>query len=229
MNPYQVALGRHAMRIEVVEALLLGIENHHRVAELTLASVDREEAKRSIREELGMSDMGVEYVLDMTTSRLTKLGRQEYEEELDELRSSFDQLQNQGEDAYNAQWRREMNEEIRSTIVRDVKAKMKRRVKKLATHPNTGEPQIITIDSVHIDGNTLTVELHDENRMDHLYAVRFRIPSDFDAENRGYDLVESTVEKVLTSLVNLLKHDGLMILEPPPALIEIAFDATEEA
>jgi DNA gyrase/topoisomerase IV subunit A len=224
VDPFDQAMAWARERLGMVEALIKGIEHHHEVADVTMDAPDRQTARKRICETLEVSEMAAEYVLDMTTSRLTKAGRREYEEELERLRTRLDHLVAQGREAYVAEWRVKTTIETHAWITKEVEKKLKRRVKKYAEHPTTHDPMRIKIDEVRIDDRTLVVELHDDNLPDHLYALRIPLPDmEVDFSNEMYEQFEDFIKRNLAEIQRLITVDGLPILEPPPPVITINF------
>ncbi len=80
-------------RAHIVEGLLRALDMIDEIIALIRGSEDREAARRGLMgEPLSFSEVQANHILDMTLSRLTRLGRSQLEEELAQLRSTIAEL-----------------------------------------------------------------------------------------------------------------------------------------
>ncbi len=80
-------------RAHIVEGLLRALDMIDEIIALIRGSEDREAARRGLMgEALSFSEVQANHILDMTLSRLTRLGRSQLEEELAQLRSTIAEL-----------------------------------------------------------------------------------------------------------------------------------------
>ncbi|MFN0091029.1 MAG: DNA gyrase subunit A [Acidimicrobiales bacterium] len=81
-------------RLEVVVGLLRAIDLIDAIIALIRASEDRAEAKAGLLgEQFAFTERQAEYILDMTLSRLTRIGRTNLEEERDQLTTTITELE----------------------------------------------------------------------------------------------------------------------------------------
>jgi DNA gyrase subunit A len=78
-----------ADRLHIVEGLLTALDELARVNELVGSAADRAAAKAALSSALGLSEVQVNHVLDMTVARQTQLGRSELRREAELLRSQL--------------------------------------------------------------------------------------------------------------------------------------------
>ncbi len=89
-SEYRLAKARE--RAHIVEGYLRAISLLDEIIAAIRSSEDRPAAHRALVEDFGFSDMQASAILDMTLGRLTRLGREELESELRELRDTIEQL-----------------------------------------------------------------------------------------------------------------------------------------
>jgi DNA gyrase subunit A len=81
-------------RAHIVEGLLRAIDQIDAIIELIRGSADREAARLGLMAKpFEFSEVQANYILDMTLSRLTRIGKSEYEEELAKLRKTIEELE----------------------------------------------------------------------------------------------------------------------------------------
>ena len=81
-------------RAHIVEGLLRAIDMLDAVIATIRASADRPEARTALMAEpFSFTEVQATHILDMTLGRLTRLGRSELEEEMDELRATIAELE----------------------------------------------------------------------------------------------------------------------------------------
>jgi DNA gyrase subunit A len=81
-------------RAHIVEGLLKAIDMIDRIIELIRGSADKQEAREGLMGKgFEFTEVQAEYILDMTLSRLTRMGRTEYEDELAKLLERIAELE----------------------------------------------------------------------------------------------------------------------------------------
>jgi DNA gyrase subunit A len=81
-------------RAHIVEGLLKAIDMIDRIIELIRGSADKQEAREGLMGKgFEFTEVQAEYILDMTLSRLTRMGRTEYEDELAKLLTLIAELE----------------------------------------------------------------------------------------------------------------------------------------
>lgn len=80
-------------QVGIYQAVLLAMEHRHDVMDAVWASSDAEEARRRLRDQLGIDDIGARAVLDLQVHHLTSGGRQRITGHLKQLE---DLLRNDG-------------------------------------------------------------------------------------------------------------------------------------
>ncbi|MCX7621717.1 MAG: DNA gyrase subunit A [Acidimicrobiales bacterium] len=81
-------------RAHIVEGLLKALDLIDQIIETIKASADTPEARTKLMATpFSFTEIQAQYILDMTLSRLTRLGRQQLEEELEQLRSTIIELE----------------------------------------------------------------------------------------------------------------------------------------
>lgn len=80
-------------QVGIYQAVLLAMERRHDVMEAVWVSSDAEEARRRLRDQLGVDDIGAQAILDLQVHHLTSGGRQRITGHLEQLE---DLLRNDG-------------------------------------------------------------------------------------------------------------------------------------
>ncbi len=89
----QFRLDKARRRLHIVEGLLIAIDNIDLVVRLIRTSANGREAKQRLMDELGLSEIQAEYVLDLQLRRLTALSYDELVEEKRTLEATIDDLE----------------------------------------------------------------------------------------------------------------------------------------
>ena len=86
-------LARRRERLHLVEGLLIAILDIDEVIQVIRGSDDSEQARTRLRDVFDLSDLQVEYILELRLRRLTKFSRIELEAERDQLRADIAALE----------------------------------------------------------------------------------------------------------------------------------------
>ena len=90
----QYRLAAAQARAHIVEGMLRALDMIDRIIELIKASADRGAARVGLMEApFSFSEIQANHILDMTLSKLTRLGRDEYEKEMAQLRETIAELE----------------------------------------------------------------------------------------------------------------------------------------
>jgi DNA gyrase/topoisomerase IV subunit A len=76
-------------RIEVVAAVLWGVEHGRELFELVSRSTDRRKAVMELTRTQGLSEFAAQHVIDLCFGQCSQLGRQHLRDGLDELRRAL--------------------------------------------------------------------------------------------------------------------------------------------
>jgi DNA gyrase subunit A len=84
-------LRRAQDRLHIVDGLIIALDNIDLVVRIIRGSVDADEARRELREQLDLSEIQATHILDMQLRRLTALEKQKIVDERDELLAHIDE------------------------------------------------------------------------------------------------------------------------------------------
>ena len=80
-------------RAHIVEGLLIALDRIDEVIAIIRASADAEEARHALMEQIGVSEIQAQHILDMPLRRLTSLETSKLQHELDELHRTITELE----------------------------------------------------------------------------------------------------------------------------------------